>query len=64
MGNEIIDMSKKHKVTFIDQVMASPVAEIIEVESYKKYNCWQLEELGGGKLDVEKSQGTSCCSMF
>jgi hypothetical protein len=30
-------MSKKHKVTFIDQVSSQPVAEIIEVESYKKY---------------------------
>jgi len=30
---------KKHRVTFIDNIEGTPIARIVVVESYKKYNC-------------------------
>ena len=46
-GNEIRIGKKKHSISFRDQVeKGSNLAEIIEVESYKRYNL--LDENEGG----------------
>lgn len=37
-GTIIKKGSKRHKVSFADQVKKKPIAEVYYVESYKKYN--------------------------
>ena len=57
-GNKI-DKTKKHQVSFVDQIkLGSPIAEIKEVESFKEYNMLTEEdEIPSGKSSIE-------CSIF
>jgi hypothetical protein len=52
MGNTIKHGSKRHKVTFVDQVQKKSIAEVFFVESYKKYN------------SDESSSTSHCCLIF
>ena len=37
-GNVIGRASKRHRVTFVDEVEGKSISKIVIVESYKKYN--------------------------
>ena len=57
-GNVISSNSKRHKVTFVDNITNQPLADVIIVESYKMY--YQDNQ----DIKVDLRVGSACCSIF
>ena len=61
-GNVINKKNKKRvKVSFVDKVTSQPLVNVIEIESFKKYN--YIIGMPNERI-IDKSSNCKCCIMF